>query len=343
MDRWPNTLLCAALVGLLGLLGWCEPVAAARPLNVMVMIAPQRYFVEQIGGNRVAVTVLVPPGTDPHTYEPKPQTMVQAAQAQLYLAMGIPEERAWLPRLLAIRSNLPVIHQDQGIAKNAMASHDHDEADQHSSASQPRMPAAPTVGTTGPGLPDSLEHGAEAAHVHDPGGLDPHIWLSPKLVRQQAETIASGLCAADPEGTAEYQSRLAAFQQKIDQLDRDLQTLFASVPGPKSFLVVHPSWGYFARDYGLTQMPMEVEGKEPNARDLARLIQRTTDERIPVLLVEPQFSQRLAEVVARQTGVRILVADPLAADWETNLRQVAEQLVEAFRAGRSQPEYSSTK
>jgi zinc transport system substrate-binding protein len=336
MGRWPKALLYATLIGLPGLLGWCNPVAAAQPLNVMVMIAPQRYFVEQIGGNRVAVSVLVPPGTDPHSYEPKPQTMVQAAQAKLYLAMGIPEEQAWLPRLLAIRPNLPVIHQDRGIVKAAMKSHHHDDADHPPPAPQPRVPA-PMASTTAPDVPGSLEHGAGAAHADEPQGLDPHIWLSPKLVRRQAETVAAGLCAADPAGTAEYQSRLAAFQQRIDQLDRHLQTLFAAVQGPKSFLVVHPSWGYFARDYGLTQMPMEAEGKEPNARDLARLIQHTTDERIPVLLVEPQFSQRLAEVLARETGVRILVADPLAPDWESNLRQLAERLVEAFGAGGSQP------
>ena len=324
-----KTALCSALVWLVG---WALPSAAQETLKVVVMIVPQQYFVEQLGGNRVAVTVLVPPGTDPHVYEPKPQNMVQISHADLYIAMGTPEEQAWLPRLLAARPDLEVLHQDAGISKLAMTDHHHDDHERHqhkevkagpvgapSSASK----AASRSSTTG--SEDKLPHAVDQRH------LDPHIWLSPKMVRIQAETISRGLCEKDPEGTDYYRARLQAFQHQLDQLDQQLGALFSQVHGPAAFLTFHPSWGYFARDYGLHQVPIEVEGKEPSPKQLAELMRRITRERIPVLLVQPQFSRRLSEVVARQTGVQLLTADSLALDWENNLLDLARRLAAALK------------
>ena len=326
-----RTACCALCCGLLWLVGWALPTAAQKTLKVVVMIVPQQYFVEQLGGNRVAVTVLVPPGTDPHVYEPKPRNMVQISKADLYIAMGTPEEQAWLPRLLAARSDLEVLHQDAGISKLAMTGHHHDDHETHqhqaeqagrggapSSASK----AAPRSSATGP--EDRLPHAVDERH------LDPHIWLSPKMVRTQAETISRGLCEKDPEGTDYYRARLQSFQQQMDQLDQQLGALFSRVHRPAAFLTFHPSWGYFAHDYGLHQVPIEVEGKEPSPKQLAELMRRITRERIPVLLVQPQFSRRLSEVVARQTGVQLITADPLALDWENNLLDVGRRLAAAL-------------
>jgi len=326
--NWINRWIFAAL---LGSLCWCNHVAAAEPLKIMVMIQPQRYFVEQIGGNRVAVTVLVPPGGDPHTYEPKPQTMLQASQASLYIAMGIPEEQVWLPRLLAIRPNLPVIHQDEGIPKMPMESREeiHGSHCLPPGQEQQEEPAlAPGTAGKAQGRPDAGGHG----HHHDSEVLDPHIWLSPKLARMQAETIARALCKLDPGSAADYQERLRSFLQRIDALDQRLTRLFEPIQKRRGFLVVHPSWGYFASDYGLQQIPLEIEGKEPTAGDLVKLIQLTTREGITVILLEPQFSQRFADVMAHQTGVQVMEADPLALDWEHNLWEVAGQLAERLSA-----------
>jgi zinc transport system substrate-binding protein len=292
------------LVALLMLLGACNFVAAAGPVKVMVMIEPQRYFVEQIGADHVSVTVLVPPGGDPHTYEPKPQTLVQVSHARLYFAMGIPEEQVWLPRLVAIRPDLQVARQDDGIAKMAMETRAEIHGDHGSEADHP-----------------SHDH-----HHHSNDALDPHIWLSPRLVRIQADTIARALCSLDPANAGDYQAHLKIFQQRIDALDQRLAKVFASLHQHRGFLVVHPSWGYFAKDYALQQIPMEIEGKEPTAADLVKLIQRTNATGINVILVEPQFSQRFADVMARQTGIRLMIADPLAADWENNLWELGRQL-----------------
>jgi zinc transport system substrate-binding protein len=295
-----QTLLAAFLM----FLGAYNFVAAAEPVKVMVMIEPQRYFVEQIGADHVSVTVLVPPGGDPHTYEPKPQTLVQVSQARLYFAMGIPEEQVWLPRLVAIRPDLRVVRQDEGIAKVAMETRAEIHGEHGSAAEHPNH--------------DHRHHSIDA--------LDPHIWLSPRLVRIQADTIARALCSLDPANADDYRTHLKVFQQRIDALDQRLVKVFASLQQHRGFLVVHPSWGYFARDYALQQIPMEIEGKEPTAADLAKLIQRTNTAGINVILVEPQFSQRFADMMARQTGIRPMVADPLAADWENNLWELGRHL-----------------
>lgn len=290
--------------------GACNYVAAADPIHIVVMIEPQRYFVQQLGGDHVAVTVLVPPGADAHTFEPKPQVLIQASQARVYVAMGIPEEEAWLPRLKAIRPDIPLVHQDQGISKMPMETRDEIHRQQPSSAAR----------TSHGGHP-------EADHHHHQG-MDPHIWLSPKLARIQAETIGRALCSVDPANAGDYEMRLGAFQQRIDDLDQRLTKVFDHLRKHRSFLVVHPSWGYFARDYHLKQIPLEIEGKEPTAADLVNVVRRTAAESIPVILVEPQFSQRFARLVAQESGIRMMVADPLAFDWEANLWEVGQRLAD---------------
>ncbi len=317
--------LIASLV--LGLLCCCNSVAAAQPLKVMVMIEPQRFFLEQIGGKHVAVTVLVPPGADPHTYEPKPQTMVQISQARLYVSMGIPEEQAWLPRLLAIRPDLRMVRQDQNIAKLPMKSREeiyghHDQPLVPKTQAQSPQPADNTSE-----LPKHVQEEAHTHH-HEALSVDPHIWLSPRLVRIQAETIARALTEVDAEHAADYQQGLSSFLKQIDELDQQLSSLFPPSLEHRSFLVVHPSWGYFARDYGLQQIPMEIEGREPTAADLANLIRVTTKERIRVILEEPQFPKRFAEMMASQAGIQVIEANPLAYDWVGNLRKVGSQLAE---------------
>ena len=95
-------------------------------------------------------------------------------------------------------------------------------------------------------------------------------------------------------------------------------------------MVLHPSWGYFAGDYGLEELPIEVEGKEPSAKELMALVDMAKANQIKVIFAQPQMSPRAAETLARETGARVVSVDPLARDWEANLRAVACILVEAI-------------
>jgi zinc transport system substrate-binding protein len=279
---------------------------AGDGLPVFVSILPQQYLVQQIGGEHVDVQVMVAPGASPATYEPKPRQMAALSRARLYFAIGVPFETAWLDKIAAANPAMQVVHTEEGIRKRPMVEHPHE------------------------GGPDGdADHNpAESRHGH--GILDPHIWLSPPLVKLQAATIMEALMAADPAHAADYERNGRRFQAAIDTLDQDLKKIFAGQAG-RRFMVFHPSWGYFAAAYGLVQVPIELEGKDPKPAQLQALIQYARQHRIKVIFVQPQFSRRSAAIVAAEIGGRVVLADPLALDWMENLRHVAGEFEAALQ------------
>ncbi|GAB6904291.1 conserved hypothetical protein [Desulfosarcina cetonica] len=286
---------------------------AADRLPVFVSIAPQAEFVQQIGKDRVNVQVLVEPGADPHTYEPKPQQMVALTKTAIYFTIGIEFEKAKLEKILAINPHLTVVHTDHGILKLPMDAHGHgDTADgEHEHAPHPAADA------------DAMHDG------HDHGSLDPHIWLSPPLVMFQARTIVMALEKADPAHRAEYEANYRAFIMQLVDLDAELRATFDGLQG-SSFMVFHPSWGTFAHTYGLKQVSIEVEGKSPKPAQLMHLINHAREEGIKVVFVQPQFSSKSAQEISKAINGRVVVVDPLARDWATQLRHTAKEIKHAF-------------
>jgi len=257
-------------------------------LPVTVSILPQKYFVERIGGDHVRVNVMVAPGASPATYEPKPSRVRALSGAAIYFAAGVPFESVWLRRLTRDRKALMVVDTSAGIEKLTMEGHrQHDH--------------------------------------HSEETLDPHTWLSPRLVKIHATAICDALCEVDPDRSEAYRMNLVSFHAELENLDRELQAQFENITS-RSFLVFHPSWGYFARDYGLKMFPIEVGGQEPSASELGRLVDRSRDENIRAILVQPEFSQRSAEIIAREIGVEVISASPLEEAWADNLRRVAGEL-----------------
>jgi zinc transport system substrate-binding protein len=275
------------------------PVSASS-IGVFVSIAPQKYFVQKIGGDLVNVSILVPAGADPHTYEPKPRQIVDLSKSALYFAIGIDFEKAWLRKIAATHPRMRIIHTEEGIAKIPMT-------DQHTHE-----------GT-------NSKHGQKGRH--DDGTPDPHVWLAPAPVKIQAAHILKALSEADPKNRLQYTAGYDSFLKELDALDGELKALFAGRKG-EQFMVFHPSWGYFAEAYGLEQVPVEIEGKEPKAAQLQSLIRRARERAVRVIFVQPQFSEKSAEMVAREIGGQIIRVDPLAENWDTNMREVARK----FRA-----------
>ncbi len=174
------------------------------------------------------------------------------------------------------------------------------------------------------------EHPAETEYGQDKdyhalSGLDPHIWLSPPLVRKQARAILTALQEIDPAHRSAYEANYQTFVSEIADLDAELKNIFAGKHGLQ-FLVFHPSWGYFARTYGLKQIAVAIEGKEPKPAQLKELIEHTREKNIKVIFAQLQFSARSAELIAREIGGQVVFADPLAEDWADNLRKVAQQI-----------------
>jgi zinc transport system substrate-binding protein len=206
-------------------------------------------------------------------------------------------EQAWMDRFLGANPQMLVVDTTQGIE---------------------RLP-----------LPAGLEE-EEMTPGSPEGQVDPHIWLSPSLVKVQAQTIADTLSQLDPERASQFQANLDAFVQDIDRLDAHIHETLEGVTH-RRFLVFHPAWGYFARDYDLQMLAIEVGGQEPSAAELADLIRFAQQHHIQVVFASPQFSQQDAETIAKEIGGEVLLIDPLAYDWLDNLQQVAETFAEVLR------------
>ncbi|WP_319541362.1 metal ABC transporter solute-binding protein, Zn/Mn family [uncultured Pseudodesulfovibrio sp.] len=273
----------------------------AQAMSVTVSIAPLKYFSEYIGGDRVQVEVMVAPGASPATYEPKPRQMVSLTKSKLYIAIGVPFERAWLPRMKSANPDMIVVDSTAGMHMLPMISHHHESEGEE---------------------PHAVEH----SH----GIMDPHVWNSPRMARELAANILSALIQADAEGSPVYQKNYGRLMAKIDAVDTEIKGILKGAQG-KHFLTYHPSWGYFARDYGLVQVPVELEGKEPGPKDLAEVIALAKEESITAIIVQPQFSDKSAQTIADAIGGQVVVADPLAENWADNLVAIARQFSTTFR------------
>ncbi|OIQ50469.1 High-affinity zinc uptake system binding-protein ZnuA precursor [Pseudodesulfovibrio hydrargyri] len=301
-------LMKRALFVVLGLLvAWAGPALADGKVRAFVSILPQKYFVERIGGDLVDVGVLVLPGANPHMYEPSPRQMTALTKAQVYFAIGVNLEDVWLPRLADANRAMLVVRTQEGVDKIPMAEHHHDEGAEHEAAHE--------------------EHGDEGHGI-----LDPHIWLDPVRGKTIARNTCAGLVTADPAHKAAYEANLAAFLKELDRLDASIAQRLAALPDDKrSFMVFHPSWGYFARRYGLTQVAIEAGGSEPSPRHLAEIIDHGRELGVSVVFVQPQFSRRSADVIASELDARVVPLDPLAEDWKDNLLHAADAFGQALR------------
>jgi zinc transport system substrate-binding protein len=160
---------------------------------------------------------------------------------------------------------------------------------------------------------------------------DPHLWVSPRRARVMAREIAAALTRLLPQQESAFAANLQRLHAEIDALDLEIRRILADARG-KSFLVFHPAWEAFARDYGLQQLAIERHGKEPDAKALADLIAQARAAGVKCIFVQPQFDPQSARTVARELGARIETLDPLAYDWPANLRRVAQALADASRA-----------
>jgi zinc transport system substrate-binding protein len=272
-------------------------------LNLTVSILPQEYFVKKIAGDKVEVNVLVQPGSEPETYELLPQQLKTISESQAYIILGVSLERGWLSKIQSLNPNLVIIDYGEGIPLIPMIAHHHHEEEEH-------------------------EEKHEEEHEHD--NLDPHIWLSPKLVKIQAQNIYQGLVSLDPENEAEYKQNLDNFLVEIDQLDAQIRENLTGIKNRK-FIVFHPAWGYFAQDYDLEQIPIEIGGQEPSAAELGELVKLVQTENIRVIFAQYQFNARTAETIAKEIGGEVQFIDPIAPNWSENLLKVSETFSEALR------------
>ncbi len=284
-------------------------LVSSEPLRVFVSVPPQKTFAEKVGAHLVEVHSMVRPGHNPHTYAPTPRQISALSGTALYLRIGVPFEDVWMERIRSANPDMRVLDTRAGIDLRSIGQHSHAE----------------DAGGNGPqSLPARGElHRAESQ-------LDPHVWTSPLLVTQMARSIRDAFIDLDPPNRRVYAANYDAFAAEMAALDRDIRSMLAGVSDGK-FMVFHPAWGYFADTYSLEQVPIEKAGKRPGARALTALIRQARRERVKIIFVQPQFDKRAAEQVAHAIGGRVMPIDPLAADYEENMRRVAGLIAEAVQ------------
>ena len=157
----------------------------------------------------------------------------------------------------------------------------------------------------------------------DHGGLDPHVWLSPPLVVLQARVITETLMRIDPANASKYIQNYKNFASKTLLLDAKLLQECKNIK-KREFIVFHPSFGYFARAYGLKQIAIEREGKEPTLKYIQKIIKFAKERKIKKIFVEPQFSHKSAKYIAKQIKGEVIVIDPLSYEWDKNIRRIAK-------------------
>lgn len=277
------------------------PDIGSEKIQITVSILPQKYFVERIAGDGVNIDfdihVMIPPGHSPATYAPTPQQMKVLSHSKLYFRIGhIPFENAWMKNISSNNPHMKIIDTSVGVD---LIKTREDKGDPH------------------------------LAHHHH-AGIDPHIWLSPRAVKIQAKHILDAMIEIDRENQEFYQENYRLFLLDIDRLDREIKALLEKYQGRK-LMVFHPAWSYFTRDYGLEQLPIELEGKAPNPANLKKIIDIARQENIRIIFVQEQFDTNSARAVAAEIGGQVVKIDPLASDWLENMRRIAQTLSDALK------------
>lgn len=325
-DRMKHKFIAVTVCFFISFLSGSVALATDKP-TVFVSILPQKYFVQQISMDHINVEVMVQPGASPATYEPKSSQMRQLASSSAYFAIGVAFEEAWLEKIAGVNPEMKIVHTDEGITKLTMAEHSHNQehhVDQHHNDLDEAKEKEHKEEHA------DVHHKEDNAHRDQHGGFDPHIWLSPSLVKKQAAIIADALSKIIPEKTSLFQENLKSFTRQIDVLNTDLHSTLKGKKGMR-FMVFHPSWGYFANDYGLEQTAIEKMGKEPKPAQLRKLIEHARENDIKVVFVQPQFSTKSATVVAKEIGGEVIPVNPLAENWLTNMRVVADKFKQALK------------
>jgi zinc transport system substrate-binding protein len=256
----------------------CSPKGTVTGDRIItVSIAPFKYFVEGIAGADFKVNIMVPAGADPHTYEPFPEQINKLRKSEAYISNGyLGFEMNWLSRFYETNSTMKKLSLNEKIT------------------------------------PIASSHHHEGEHVE---GADPHYWVSPKCAMIMASSVKEFLCVLNPSQKEKYTRNYQELVLKIQDVDNKAQELFAGIPN-RSFMIYHPNLAYLARDYGLEEIPVEFEGKEPPPSRMKDLIDRARKDAIKTIFVQREYDTKNAKAIAHETRAEIRIIDPLSEDWE---------------------------
>lgn len=258
---------------------------------ISVSIIPQKYFIEQLSGDLVEVNVMIPPGASPATYEPTVSQLGKLDRSLAYFRIGyIGFEQSWMDKISSVNPGMRIVDLSKGVELI---------------------------------LEDSEEEEENHGHTHH--GVDPHIWMSTINARIIARNIHNELVLLFPDEKEYLLLRLQNFSLSLDSLHLAITSELEGMENRK-FMIYHPALTYYARDYGLEQFPLEIEGKTPSPAHMKQITDLAADQQISKILIQKQFDRKYAEALAKETGSEIIQFDPLDLHWDQQMRYIASQL-----------------
>lgn len=280
----------------------------ANEAVVTVTIEPQRYFAEKIAGDKFKINCVVPAGQSPETYDPTPQQMIQIGRSIAYLRIGpIGFEQAWMDKIRENNPKLQVFDTSEGM--NLLTdTEDDDHAHEH-------------------GTHDHDAHAGEEAHHHHHGGVDPHIWSSIAGAKAVAWNTLNAFIELDPDNTEYFWQNYNKLVDEIDKTNTEIKQLLDPLTD-RTFIIYHPALTYFANEFNLTQLCIEMDGKEPSPAQLKRLVETARANNARVVFIQQEFDQKNAELIAKETGCKLTVINPLAYDWTKEMIHIAKALAD---------------
>lgn len=269
----------------------CQPSPKETGKMVSVSILPQKYFVDQIAGDLVQVNVLVPPGSGPHNYEVLPSQMKDLSKSKIWLQIGLLTfEEAWKEKFAEINKDLSIVNCSEGIVPLA-GSECEDEGDEHKHS----------------------------------GAYDPHVWLAPSEVKTISKNILKVLKTGFPENAAIFEKNYARFVAKIDSVSAQIELQLAPLKN-RNILIFHPALGYYARQFKLEQIPLELDGKEPSPKHMKEIVDLAREQNIHLVFIQKEFDSENALQLAREIGGEVVIIDPLEYDWEKQLFDITGKI-----------------
>lgn len=269
----------------------CNSGPSGHKMIISVSILPQKYFVEKIAGELVQVHVLVPPGASPELYSLMPSQMRELSKSAAWLRIGkVGFEESWHEKIRQSTPGLKIF--DTAVQADWIAGDEEEES-----------------------------HG-DHVHLH---GIDPHIWSSPDEVKKIVNETYRALTSLLPEKENILKHNYESFVNEIDQLNQDIKATLSQLENRK-FLIFHPALTYFARQYQLEQIALEVDGKEPSPKHMRSLIEEARSENIRIIFIQKEFDAENAQQLAREIRGEVVQIDPLSEQWDKQLRDIAQKI-----------------
>ena len=264
----------------------CGHQAPTPKADFIATIQPIKFIVEQITGDDFHVDVLVPSGASPETFEPTPKQFIALNEAKLVFSTGLIDFESALTERMHDHNSLVNLSHNIELMEGSCSHH----------------------------------HG----HAHHHHGIDPHIWTSPRELKSMAQNAYEAIIAEYPD-SVKYTDAYNALIHKLNELDNECESL-CKASSAKAFVVYHPALTYFARAYGIEQIAIENDGKEPSAKHLAEIIEQARQKGATCLLYQVQYPRSTVEIVAKDMGVECYSFDPLEENVIKNILSITHTI-----------------